>query len=85
MPLVKGAGKNTISRNIAKLRREGFAERQAVAIALEHNRHELRRERLEQASDEAHERHKKRQKRARKVLARVARERVKGLRAKGYR
>ena len=33
MPLVKGSSREAISMNIAKLRREGYGERQAAAIA----------------------------------------------------
>lgn len=33
MPLKKGKSKTTISKNIAKLRREGYKRSQAVAIA----------------------------------------------------
>lgn len=33
MPLEKGSSKEVIARNIAKLRREGYPEDQAVAIA----------------------------------------------------
>lgn len=34
MPLYRGASRKTISRNIRRLRREGYPQRQAVAIAL---------------------------------------------------
>lgn len=33
MPLAKGKSKKTISSNIARLRREGYPGKQAVAIA----------------------------------------------------
>lgn len=33
MPLAKGSGKKTISKNIAELRQAGHKEKQAVAIA----------------------------------------------------
>ena len=33
MPLAKGKAKRTVGTNIRKLRREGYPEKQAVAIA----------------------------------------------------
>ena len=35
MPLLRGKGKKTISKNIGKLRSEGFKRDQAVAIAMD--------------------------------------------------
>ena len=34
MPLERGSSKATISRNISKMRREGYPQRQAVAASL---------------------------------------------------
>jgi hypothetical protein len=34
MPLQQGSGSKTVSANIRKLRKEGYPEKQAVAIAL---------------------------------------------------
>jgi hypothetical protein len=34
MPLTKGRSKATVSKNISRLRHEGFKPKQAVAIAL---------------------------------------------------
>ena len=34
MPLAKGSSRKTVSKNIATLRREGYPQKQAAAIAL---------------------------------------------------
>lgn len=34
MPLKKGSSKKTISKNISKLRHEGYKESQSIAIAM---------------------------------------------------
>ena len=34
MPLKRGSGRKTVSSNVSKLRREGYPQRQAVAIAM---------------------------------------------------
>ena len=38
MPLKRGSSRKTISDNIRKLRREGYPQQQAVAIAMEQAR-----------------------------------------------
>jgi len=35
MPLKKGKGKATVSKNVEELRKAGYPQRQAVAIALD--------------------------------------------------
>ena len=34
MPIAKGKSKKTISKNISKLRHEGYPEKQSIAISL---------------------------------------------------
>lgn len=34
MPLVSGSGDKAVSSNISKLRREGYPEKQSIAIAM---------------------------------------------------
>jgi hypothetical protein len=34
MPLAKGKSKKTVSKNIRKLRHEGYPEKQSIAIAM---------------------------------------------------
>jgi len=38
MPLAHGSSKDVISSNIAELRKSGYPEKQAVAIAYSHSR-----------------------------------------------
>jgi DeoR/GlpR family transcriptional regulator of sugar metabolism len=38
MPLKKGTSKETVRKNIKKLRQEGYKKKQAVAIALDKKR-----------------------------------------------
>jgi len=43
MPLKKGKARRTISENIRKLRREGYGQKQSVAIAINNSKRKGRR------------------------------------------